>query len=190
MEVTSPVPERTALAIADQALAARALVYGSLPPAGRDLDLLVRRDERRALGDALASAGFLQCDDVWARFAGCSVDVVDVAIAEAWGLPPEELDALFAEGRLLDGLTRLVRPAPHHALLILARRAAADGGALDAKRRARLDQALAEDPRAWSLARARAGAWGVAEVVERLEAAPRPPDRRPPGARAGGRAGP
>jgi thymidylate kinase len=166
----------SALTAADEALAGRVLVYGALPPDGGDLDLLVRAGERRALADALSGAGFLQRDELFVRFTGCDVEIVEIAPAEEWGLPPAELDALFAEAVPLPGLSRLVRPAPHHVLLILARRAAADGRALDAKRRARVDRALAEDPGAWSLARVRAPAWEVA--IERLE-----PAQPPPGAR-------
>jgi thymidylate kinase len=166
----SPAPP--ALVIADEALAGRALVYGALPPEGRDLDLLVREGDRRPLADALRAAGFLQRDGVWVRFIGCDVEIVEIAPAEAWDLPAAELDALFAEGRPLEGLSHVVRPAPHHVLLILARRCAAERRGLDTKRRARADRACAEDPHAWSLARARACAWGVADVIDRLERAP------------------
>ena len=58
------------------------------------------------------------------RFAQCTAEPVDVVPAGEWGLPPAEEEALFAEARTLEGLERLARPAPHHALLILARRLA------------------------------------------------------------------
>jgi thymidylate kinase len=174
--------------LVDRALPSRALVYGSLPPEGRDLDLLVRPGQESAVQAALTAAGYLRRGPIWARFAACTVDVVELASAAAWQLPSAELDALFADARPLDGLAQLVRPAPHHLLLILARRVAAEGGGLDAKRGARLDRALVEDPRAWDHARVRAAAWDAVDALERLHehhahgtthAAARP-RRRPP----------
>jgi len=44
----------------DTVVAGRVLVYGSLPPDGRDLDLLVREPEERAIGEALPEAGFVR----------------------------------------------------------------------------------------------------------------------------------
>jgi thymidylate kinase len=183
--------------LVDRALPSRALVYGSLPPHGRDLDLLVRPGQEPAVEAALTAAGFLRRGPIWARFAACTVDVVELTSAASWQLPSAELDALFADARPLDDLAQLVRPAPHHVVLILARRVAAEGGGLDAKRRARLDDALAEDPQAWDHAHARATAWDAVDALERLrehhghgttEAAARPrrcapwPLRRSPGA--------
>ena len=176
--------------LVDRALRSRALVYGSLPPEGRDLDLLLPPGEEAAVEAALTAAGFLRRGATWARFADCTVDLVELTGAAAWRLPLAELDALFAEGKPLDGLTRLVRPAPHHAVLILARRVAGEGGRLDVKRHARLDRALQEDPRAWERARARASAWGAHETLSRLQevhaqgatdgpGAQRPSPRRP-----------
>jgi thymidylate kinase len=178
----------TGAELVDRALPSRALVYGSLPPHGRDLDLLVRPGQEPAVQAALTAAGFLRRGPIWARFAACTVDVVELTSAAAWQLPSAELDALFADARPLDGLAQLVRPAPHHVVLILARRVAAEGGGLDAKRRARLDHALAEDPQAWNHAHARATAWDALDALERLrehhghattETAARP-QRRPP----------
>jgi thymidylate kinase len=63
----------------------------------------------------------------------------------------------------------VVRPAAHHALLILARRVAFGGGVLDEKRRARLDAALAEDPDAFARAREHAGGWQAGAALAALE---------------------
>lgn len=173
------------LELIDRALADRALVYGSLPPDARDIDLLVRPPEEAALAAALTDAGFLRRDDIWARFTRCSVDVVELTAARSWSLPASEVEALFAEARPLEGRAHLVRPAPHHVLLILARRAAATRGRLDAVRNRRLAQAVGEDPEAWSVASARAAAGRAREHLDRLKAThrdgagPAAPSRRP-----------
>jgi thymidylate kinase len=155
----------------DGALSGRVLVYGSLPPEGRDLDLLVRAGERPIVERCLRDAGFAQRQSEWARFAACTAELVELADPESWDLPPEELHSLFEQGRELDGLRNVVRPAPHHSLLILARRLAAGDGTLDEKRHARLRAACAEDPDAWRLAGERAAAWGAEAALEALEQA-------------------
>jgi thymidylate kinase len=153
----------------DAAVAARVLVYGSLPPEGRDLDLLVREPERIAIDACLAEAGFSRQGNEWARFASCSVEAVETASAASLDLPPDELAALFDEALEIDGLRKVVRPCPHHDLLILARRVSRGSGMLDLKRRARLEQTLAEDPDAWKRARERAGGWRSRVALDALE---------------------
>lgn len=154
----------------DRALSRRVLVYGSLPPHGRDLDLLARAPERRAIEARLAAAGFCTREDQWARFADCSVELVELANPRSWELPEQDLEDLFDEGRPLDGCEQLVRPAPHHSLLILARRLAASAeGTLDSKRRARVEQSSSEDARAWELAGERAERWQARAALEALE---------------------
>ncbi|MGN6373390.1 MAG: dTMP kinase [Solirubrobacteraceae bacterium] len=154
----------------DRAVSRRVLVYGSLPPHGRDLDLLARAPERRAIEARLAATGFSTRDDEWARFADCSAEVVELANPALWELPEEELEALFAEGRPLEGCEQLVRPAPHHTLLILARRLAASAdGVLDDKRRARLEQSCAQDACVWERASERAGHWQAQAALAALE---------------------
>ncbi len=159
--------EETLLAI-DQALSERAVVYGSLPPDGRDLDIVACTSARASIEHLLHERGFHRRANVWVRFADCSAAAVDIAPAEAWKLPPDELAALYADAVPLEGRTRLARPAPHHQLLILARRSAPAGGRLDAKRRQRLEQALAEDADAWAKAAAHASAWSAEDSLRRL----------------------
>jgi thymidylate kinase len=163
--------------VIDSALSDLALVYGSLPPGGRDIDVLVRPAEEAAACRALDDAGFMRRGLQWVRFSACTVEIVDLTPAAEWHLPEAELEGLFADARPIDGLDRLARPAPHHVVLILARRVAA-GGALDAKRRARLDAALEEDPGAWRRAAERAAAWNAQIQLERLEASYRDPNGR------------
>ena len=172
----------------DRALASQALVYGSLPPEGRDVDLLVRPEDEAGAEAALVEAGFLCREGVWVRFAACTVEIVEVTSAAAWGLPRDELDALFEAARPLEGLSRLAQPSPQHAVLVLARRAARDGGRLDAKRQTRLAAVLDADPSAFDRAGMHAAGWGAQEALEQLRrgVAGGPPPARAP-TRAPGR---
>jgi thymidylate kinase len=167
----------------DDALEGAVLVFGSLPPAARDLDLLARPDEYERLRTWLASEGFEERSGEWARFADCTVESLDLVRAAEWGVPGAELEALFAEALPIAGLERLVRPAPHHDLLMVAVRVG-EAGELSAKRRARVERALAEDPEAWARAEGRAGAWSAREALATLRSllelpSPAPPRRRP-----------
>lgn len=143
------------------------LVFGSLPGAGRDLDLLVPDEALAGLREALARDGFKSQGDEWVRFANGTADAVDLVPASGWKLPTAELDSLFADALAIDGLSNLVRPAPEHALLVLAR---LNGrGPLPEKRRRRIETAVAEDPHAWQKARRRAPAWKLTPELEHLE---------------------
>lgn len=152
------------------------LVIGSLPPAGRDLDLLVRPAAAAALAEALAGAGYHRVGRTWARFAECGAEVVELIAAQDFGLDTEQLDLLFGEAEPIAGLTHLARPAAHHRLLILANKLAAERE-LSAKRR---DAATREDEDAWRLARETAPRWGAQAVLSDLERALRgnPPRSR------------
>ena len=92
------------------------------------------------------------------RFASCQVEVVDVDVAESWGLPSVELDTLFETAAGLDGCARLGRPDAVGAALIELRRWS-NGGLLTEKRQAR---AAGAD---WGAVERRAAAWGVADAV-------------------------
>ena len=165
--------------IIDARLEGRALMLGPLPPEGRDLDLVVRGPEREAAASALAAEGFLprgprmtprrRWVEQWARFRGDSAFSVDLNPAERLGLPDPELAALFDEAHPLDGMVHIARPAPHHVLLLAARRLARHG-VLDAKRRARIERALVEDPGAWKVAWERAPQWGLHPALPLLQA--------------------
>jgi thymidylate kinase len=157
--------------LVDATVAEQVLVYGSLPPHGRDLDLLVREPEERALSVCLPEAGFTRLGSEWARFAACSVEVVELTRATDWNLPADELTALFGEGLEIGGLHHLVRPSPHHTLLILARRIAGGDGVIGGKLHLRLEHALAEDPDAWIHAGARAEIWGARAALRALQGA-------------------
>jgi thymidylate kinase len=139
-----------------------------LPPAGRDIDLLVRPVAQRELDVALRAGGWHVRGKLYVRFADCTVDIVDVVAAGVWGLPPAELDRLFALATPLQGHSRLVEPSAHHVLLILAARTLGPVDNLSERRRARVSRALERDPRAWEQAAEVASAWGASEALRRL----------------------
>jgi hypothetical protein len=166
-------------------LDAPTLVIGSPPPEGHDLDLLVPPSQEQVLESVLERLGFVRQlvppfpgyplgFSIWARFRDCGADAVDAIPLGTFELPRAEVDRLFAEARPIPGFARLVRPAPHHVLLILAHNfmdPTDARAALPAGRRRRVERALAEDPLAYDRARALAPAWGRPERLVRLEAA-------------------
>jgi len=165
--------------LVDRAASGPVLVFGSLPPGGRDLDLLARPSEERTLAAALVEAGFREWSGEWVRFRECSAESLDLVPTGRWGLAPGELDALFAEALPLEPYRQLVRPSPDHVLLLLALLVVAPGGRLTQKHLDRVERALEEDPRAWARAAGRAAAWGVADALDELRegaraGAPRP----------------
>lgn len=155
------------------------LVFGSLPPRGHDLDLLARGPEHDRISRLLRAEGYVRCGTRWASFEGGSALCVELVPAETWNIAAPELQALYSEARPLEGATMLVTPAPHHSLLIAARRVARGGRRLDQKVRDRVIDALAEDPDAWSTAEARAGSWrarsGLRLLREEYERGSPPP---------------
>jgi thymidylate kinase len=155
--------------LVDGLIEERALVFGSLPPEGRDLDLLARPAEENAISIGLAAAGFVSKGVARARFSDGSAAGVDLVPSADWSLPVDEVAALFDDALPIDGFRNLVRPAPHHVLLIVARRVLHGDGVLDAKRRRYVDGALTEDRNAWAVASERARAWGTAEALSLLK---------------------
>lgn len=152
----------------DRELAGNVLVFGSPPPEGRDLDLLARPEEYDALARRLAEEGFIERGSEWVRFAGCAAESLDLVPVRAWGLPPPAIDDVFAEARPLPGFRRLVRPAPHHLLLMLARTTAEGDGVLSPKRRVRIERALGENPEVWARAREQAPVWRCTNALQAL----------------------
>jgi thymidylate kinase len=145
------------------------VVFGSLPPGARDLDLLVRAGEEAVVGSALEEAGLVGRGSKFAAFGACTAFGVELTAVTSWGLPRREAEALFADSIPLEGAERIRRPAPAHALLILARRLALSRGHLADKLRPRIARVLAEDPAAWANARERAAAWGLDDALTALE---------------------
>lgn len=147
------------------------LVFGSPPPAGRDLDLLVRPPAERAVAAELAAEGFVRRGHEWVRFAASTATAVELVPAEVWGLAGAELDDLFACARPIEGFSRLLAPSPEHLLLIVATRMLARGQVLTAGRRQRVERAVATEPAAWERARRRERRWGQAGALDVLREA-------------------
>jgi thymidylate kinase len=154
------------VAVVDGSARGRVIVLGSLPPSGRDLDILVRAPGREQIEDALSAAGLVRNGSSFALFRACSAYGVELFIAGQF-LPEEALNELFAQALPLKGFAALSRPTPAHALLILAILVAEEGH-LRPKRRARLERILAEDPQAWQHARKIAPAWQAARSLDLL----------------------
>jgi len=147
----------------------RVLVHGSPPGEGRDLDLLVRTSSEAAIASALLDAGYHRDGHRFVRFRRGTCEQVELYPAEWWGLPADELDALFDEAVPLGGYSHLVRPSPVHTLLILGRRVVEGIGHLDDKKRHYVEWAVERDPKVWDHAADRAAAWNGLRSLELLE---------------------
>jgi dTMP kinase len=156
------------LRLVDRSASGRVLVYGSLPPAGRDIDLLVAARDLDPIVSELRDEGFVGAGREWALFRASSVCKVEFAQADRWRLPPAEEEALFAEATPFADLTKVAEPSPHHTLLLLATRLGRFGE-LSEKHRARIHGVLQRDPGAWTAAHARARDWGAQTPLARLE---------------------
>lgn len=164
------------VAAIDEALDETVIVTGTLPPQGRDLDLLVSDEQARQLPQILAAHGFLARgrkvaprrldSQQWVKIEGSAALAVDLNPMRRWGLPQKEEGALIAEAVPIEGFRHLARPSSHHVILILARRLAA--GTLSARRLQKLTAAVAQDPLAWQQAEQRAMAWGVVTALPAL----------------------
>lgn len=174
-------------AVVEPALTRPALVFGGLPPAARDLDLLVDPADREPVVAALTAAGFdgAGMSYVRVRAEGGSVraDGADVTGPGDWDVPADELAWLLSSALPLPGSARLVRPSPAAALLLLARRLGPERRALPERHRERVRAALAEDPLALDVAGRHARAWrceaalAVLVVLARTGRPPSPADR-------------
>jgi thymidylate kinase len=152
--------------LVDSIAGGRVIVLGSPPPQGRDLDLLVRAGERRSIERGLLAAGLVRRGETFARFADCSAYGVELIAAERY-LSPGPLGELFRGARPVEGFSHLCRPAPPHALLVLAR-LVADEGRLVPKRHRRLERILAGASDVWSEAEKFAPGWGAETHLRRL----------------------
>jgi thymidylate kinase len=129
--------------IVDAAASSRVLVAGSLPPDGRDLDVLVEPSGLDTIAAALEEAGFERLGTSWVRFADSSAYAVDL-------IPASAAETMMIESaETLPGYRQLARPEPAHALLILARKLERERGRLRDKHAARIREELGRDPDAW-----------------------------------------
>ncbi len=154
--------------VVDGAAERRVIVFGSTPPEGRDLDLIVRDADLPRLAAKLAEAGFRAKGQTWARFSGCGVGAVDLVPASTWRLPTGEIERLFSDALPLDGRRNLARPAPADEMLLLARRLGGRPTPISPRHSARIAAALAARPVAWDEAHARARAWGARRALTAL----------------------
>lgn len=143
------------------------VVVGSLPPSGRDLDVLVTAEQRAGAERALQQAGFVRRGDEWVTDGGDTV--VELVAAETWGVSRLALSRLHEEAEALPGLDHLLRPAPHAVLLLLARQLPLSGR-LQPKRRRRALDAAASGPDVWTRAEAVAAEWSAQESLALLRA--------------------
>jgi thymidylate kinase len=144
------------------------LVLGSLPPDGRDLDLLARSSARERIAVALAKQGLIRSGSTLVKFGACSAYAVELIEAEDY-LPAVALEDLFGSAQAISGFAPLAQPSPAHALLILAGLIEGEA-AMSEKRRRRLQRILAADPGAWGRAAELAPSWGAEGALTRLRA--------------------
>jgi hypothetical protein len=157
----------------DAALTDRVLVIGSLPPLGRDLDLLVRPPQHRQVVEWGAVSGFVPSQDRWATFDVDGPYVVDVERADRdrWG--GRDPSVLFTDAEPLVRFRHLARPSPTAVLVLAARSVVARRGRLNAGTRARVDAVLDQDPDAWTTADDVARQLGLRGALRALRAAHR-----------------
>ena len=150
--------------LVDGLLARPALVFGSPPPHGRDLDLLLDADEVARVRAALVDQGWTARGRTVAHFGAGTAYAVDLVDLHSWAPGPEVARALCDESLPLEGHTHLRVLADHHRLLVLARRRR-EGMALDERKRATLE---AFAPGTWEAARRDAPSWELGDAVDEL----------------------
>lgn len=151
----------------DSLLTEPAIVFGSLPPGNRDLDLLVGGHERRRMQSELAARGWTVCGNSAAVFGSGTAFAVDVVDLDAWAPTPDAASALRAAALPLDGFTHLRQPAAHHRLLVLAVRHRS-GMQLSEARRALI---AGFSPGDWQQAEREAPSWSAGDALRELRAA-------------------
>ncbi|HET9125814.1 MAG TPA: hypothetical protein VFN65_13115 [Solirubrobacteraceae bacterium] len=163
----------------DETLGSRVILTSKRFPEGRDLDLTCRDPERAQIAAHLRRAGFIRrprgvggrvWTEQWARFSEGHIELVDLNPAERWGLASSALERLFAEAIPIPPLENVARPAPHHVLLLAARRLVRSGR-LGAASRAVVLSAVQEAPSVWEQAARDARAWGCAQALRLLRSA-------------------
>jgi thymidylate kinase len=168
--MAASVPSATAMSVLraiDVIARERILVFGSLPPHGRDIDLLVSRTDEDTIISYLRETGYEHCKNKWLLFRDCSACVLELVQAGDWTLPPSELESLFADATPLNGFSRVVEPSPHHVLLILSRKLG-KRGRLGSKQRSRIERALAKNSAAWDLAERSATDWNTEAALAHI----------------------
>lgn len=153
----------------EAALDERVVIFGSLPPGGRDIDIVAPAEQVAAIERALRAEGFRRVGGSLIRFSACDAEAVELVPVSSWGLPPAAARELFEAAIPLEGHTYLCRPAAADAMLIAARRLNRERPAEPAKAAWRFAAAREEHRGAIESARRRAGAWGVEGALGALE---------------------
>lgn len=165
-----------AATLIDRATPEPLLVIGSVPPAGRDLDLMVRPTAQPQLERLLAANGFHRGrGHLWVRFAAGTVEIVELIPVDHLEVGEPELAQVFADAAPVNGFPALLRPAAHHRLLMAARRVQREAR-IDPKRR-RVAADPEADEQAWQRARELAAGWGLAGALQEFGGAL---DEQPP----------
>jgi thymidylate kinase len=141
------------------------VIYGTPPPHGRDLDVVASPAAVNRLHAALRADAYEASGKTWVKFVDGGVQIVDITSTSAWGLSSAAEADLLSRCVPLSGCRFVCRPAPAHRLLIEARRYALSSGALSDKSRARIEEAVRENPYAWGEAEKIAAEWGVAQAL-------------------------
>jgi thymidylate kinase len=165
------------------------LVIGSLPPEGRDLDLLAKPSDHAKIIDWLHDANFVRWRDIWARFDPSGLYGVELSSADRWRTRRTDASSLFIDAEPLPGFDNLCNPSPATVLLLAARGGVTRRGRITAKVRSRISQALERDPRAWDVASERAGDLGLLGALHLLRESYQASGQLPLGARTAGLAG-
>lgn len=156
----------TAASLVDASLQQPAVVFGSLPPQGRDLDLLVDPAAAGGLCDTLVAQGWVRSGRTLAWFADGTAYATDVVPVDDWDRDGRIASAVFEQSLPIEGFRMLRAPAAHHQVLILARRRAGGMTVTDA-RRARL---RTHESAVWDLAATEAASWGLTSALSELAA--------------------
>ncbi|GAB2754929.1 hypothetical protein GCM10027020_03860 [Nocardioides salsibiostraticola] len=168
----------------DALLSAPVVVLGSLPPEGRDLDLLVPVSLMTQVGATLREHGWSANGDAFVRFADNTAYAVDLFPLERWLPSDAARQQLLRDATTLPGYHHLLAPSPAHRLLLLAHRFDL-GMIVDERRATRLAAYDADD---WNRARDQATQWGLTGSLERLHRAAGEPIHVPSRLSARGRA--
>jgi hypothetical protein len=175
MSEISAAETRSVLALIDHSLSRAVLMTSG--EAGRDVDLICRVPELATLRTALGESGFRPrgrrlprraWTEQWVRFSDGPPQVVDLNPAKRWGVSPRTIERLFQDGIPVDGFEHVLRPSPHHALILLARRFGRGVGTLSDKQRDKVERALGGDGGVWDHAAQIAGEWHCRSALEGL----------------------
>ncbi len=171
-------PDDTRRAVATEVAAAidrvaqgPVLVVGSLPPGGRDLDLLASPEDHARIRAWLRDQGFIPWRHTYARFGAPAPYAVELSSTERWATSIDDATSLFDDAEAIPGLERLVRPSPATVLLMAARGTVTRRGRMTEKVRRRLGDALERDPEAWAHAEQRAPGLGMLGALRLLRQA-------------------